>query len=45
VVATAVPGGTDDVAYVLDPVFPVQVVTARALAAAAVAARLRLTSL
>jgi DNA-binding MurR/RpiR family transcriptional regulator len=45
VVATAVPGGTDDVAYVLDPVFPVQVVTARALAAAAVAARLRLASL
>jgi DNA-binding MurR/RpiR family transcriptional regulator len=40
VVRTSLPGATDDVAYVLDPIYPVQVVAARALVAAAVAARL-----
>jgi DNA-binding MurR/RpiR family transcriptional regulator len=44
VVATAIPGQVDDVSYVLEPVFPVQVVTARALVAAAVAARRALTN-
>lgn len=37
VLATCVPGDTSDDAYVLDPVLPVQLVTARALVAAAVA--------
>lgn len=39
IVTTCVPGGADDISYALDPIFPVQVVTGRALVAAVVAAR------
>lgn len=39
ILTTCVPGETSPEAYVLDPIFPVQIVTARALVAAAVAVR------
>ncbi|HET7770250.1 MAG TPA: hypothetical protein VFN74_15860, partial [Chloroflexota bacterium] len=42
VLATLIPGGVSDERYEVDPVFLVQIVTARALVAAAVAARTRI---